>query len=858
MLKLLDIKPDCLQFVSRVRVGSCLANWLLPTKFKRPLVILLDGVTLSFTKDFGSHLIDRDEDSQVDPLVEAGPGNVMANGAWQRDLFTFLENKDWVKQFVWSIEMSDVTVRTSHYEMSIDNGYFESSWSEHVLVLNNSYVKSLLPMTVDDINSDSCCRRTLEVSQFKFSLNRVQQEHHYLFRDEIYGQWNPLFHLNVMNVVRSVKAIIRKLKKPHAQPSPPSDRTSLLYFDFTGRISVGCLLSNEGQSMELRAGDFSVVRPAKQRLSIKSNSIMLLCDENEIASFDVSFHLHGPRFHCTNSFLHFFVQTIQILYLPESECSSIMNREDFIGANFVMKKNRILSLAFGKIRITFPYKYDFADTFNERFITTTKWLRKLHGRKSHSDSVSFDISLDVRSVSLELEDDPFEVKLRNNYELLEDEHLESVKRQQAFDETIEKLWLSRKVTEKAVNKMRLELEKKKHEIYIKRHKQLYQSPTRKRKIFQVQADTLSVKLAADITLTSQEKMIRIIKTDLDPVSPFPEDLHFSSMWCRQMLASIGSLVCKLRNFPQPMMEMSSMCLSGRILGAEQEASQRSRRTCYVDMGPEGEAVTMERTMPSLKIYHDVKLKASSLSYCHGATWDPILAQLSLCFEKIIKPSRDPSPTLPWWDKMRHLFHGRLIIESPSLSLFFHASLDPYNSTELIEIAFTKSKIDWLIGKILIKGNIEMLVHTASKYDECKIVQLPNTSAQIYLNWDCVGNPYDHHSAVPCAPDKLPEYSSNQQHDSYRAFRSQSLNVKLSLESRSHHDVMDIPAILLYSNSMRWFENQKQIFTGLTRLTRRGKYFGNYKPRKMQFSRLFRKIQVAVMLHKFKVSLCILR
>ena len=77
-----------------------------------------------------------------------------------------------------------------------------------------------------------------------------------------------------------------------------------------------------------------------------------------------------------------------------------MNRDDFIGANFVMKKNRILSLAFGRIRITFPYKYDFADTFNERFITTTKWLRQLHGRKSQSESVAFDVSLDVRHVSV--------------------------------------------------------------------------------------------------------------------------------------------------------------------------------------------------------------------------------------------------------------------------------------------------------------------------------------------------------------------------------------------------------------------------------------------------------------------------
>lgn len=542
-----------------------------------------------------------------------------------------------------------------------------------------------------------------------------------------------------------------------------------------------------------------------------------------------------------------------MLYLPESECSSVMSREDFIGANFVMKKNRVLSLAFGSIRISFPYKYDFADTFNERFITMTKWLRQLHGKKNKSESVAFDVSLDVRHVSMELEDDPFEVKLRNNYELLEDEHSESEKRLQALEETIERLRTKRKVTDKVLNKMRVDLEVKKHEIYIKRHRQLYQTSNQKRKLFQVQAENFSVKLAADITLSSQEKMIRIIRTDLDPVSPFPEDLRFSNMWCRQILLSVSSLICRLRNFPQPMMEMTNMCMSGRILGAEQEAGHRSRRICFVDMGPETPGIAIERTMPSLKIYHDVKMKTTSMSYCHGATWDPVLAQLSLCFEKINKPSRDPSPSLPWWDKMRHIFHGRLIIESQSLSLFFHASLDPYNSTELIEISFTKSTIDWLIGKILIKGNIDLLVHTASKYDECKIVQLPNTSAHIYLNWDCIGNPYDHHSGVPCAPDKLPEYSSNQQHDSYRAFRSQSLNVKLSLESRDVHASSEIPTILLYSNSIRWFENQKQIFAGMTRLTRRGKLFDNNKPRKIQFSRLFRKIQVSVMLHRFKAS-----
>ena len=150
----------------------------------------------------------------------------------------------------------------------------------------------------------------------------------------------------------------------------------------------------------------------------------------------------------------------------------------------------------------------------------------------------------------------------------------------------------------------------------------------------------------------------------------------------------------------------------------------------------------------------------------------MIAQCNLSFEKILHPSRDPSPPLPFWDKMRLMLHGRLTLCVTQLTVLLHASLDPYNTTEEMELTWTDLALDWTLGKIVVKGDLDVYVRTASKYDDCRLLHLPNVKLNIKLVWVCLGDARDHHAALPCAPDKLPEYSSNQQHDSFRAFRSQ--------------------------------------------------------------------------------------
>lgn len=93
----------------------------------------------------------------------------------------------------------------------------------------------------------------------------------------------------------------------------------------------------------------------------------------------------------------------------------------------------------------------------------------------------------------------------------------------------------------------------------------------------------------------------------------------------------------------------------------------------------------------------------------------------------------------------------------------------------MELTWSNLELDWTLGKIIVKGDLDVYVRTASKYDDCRLLHLPNVRLSIKLSWVCLGHPRDHHAAIPCAPDKLPEYTSNQQHDSFRAFRSEVIN-----------------------------------------------------------------------------------
>lgn len=96
----------------------------------------------------------------------------------------------------------------------------------------------------------------------------------------------------------------------------------------------------------------------------------------------------------------------------------------------------------------------------------------------------------------------------------------------------------------------------------------------------------------------------------------------------------------------------------------------------------------------------------------------------------------------------------------------------------------------------------------------------------------------------------------QVHDSFRAFRSQNVNLRIVLETKPVFNQsptnLDCPMLVLFGSTLRWFENLKLILSGVTRPTRRGKIFNNVRPRKIQLSRHYKKVHLLMGLHKFQV------
>ncbi|CAK1581481.1 unnamed protein product [Parnassius mnemosyne] len=687
------------------------------------------------------------------------------------------------------------------------------------------------------------CQRSDEISSNFFHVRLARIEHvpskernsallDFQFLETIDFEWSANMHLKILTFVRAVKVFQKELKvikmgkinmeDTNTKKGKPLDwRVS-----FKGDTNLVLLLSEENH-MVFATDDMTIGYEHEAGLSIAWSQLKMILNGDELVT------VHG---YC----------------MERAADDPDVRVERKANESFVLPWNKVWAVNVDSVRVIFPYKHRFAEAVQGDFVSLFKWLKIVHDIKKKpftADSpLPSDLHIKIEELLIEMSDDPFEVKLRDNYELLEDEYKESEKRRTMLDAKVQELCKPHLFLPAGkVEELYAALRQKDAQIYVQRCRA---APPPRTRLVACCVSALRLLALADPSVHGAARAQARLR-DLDRDSPWPEDgIEFTTLWCRSISVQCSLWQIRLRDFPQPLLSMSELRLWGTLLAAEEQPPPRAVRTVIIDQGAPWGEFELERSMMPLKWYYDLCCEMSEYSYAFGPCWEPVIAHCNLAFDQVSRPSLDPSAPLAWWDKVRLLMHGRLTVNCNKFTCLLHVSLDPYNTTEEMEVTWNDLVLDWTNGKLLFLGELNVFVRTASKYDDCRVLRVPALRLCVKLGWQCVGEPRDHHAVAPCAPTRLPEYSSNQEHDSYRAFRSQGLELHLSYDTKPVEG--DGPVLLLYGSTLRWFESLKLILSGITRPTRRGRVFRNVRPRKPQLSRHYRNVSVSLTLHNLQV------
>ncbi|XP_074535458.1 bridge-like lipid transfer protein family member 2 isoform X3 [Halichoeres trimaculatus] len=519
--------------------------------------------------------------------------------------------------------------------------------------------------------------------------------------------------------------------------------------------------------------------------------------------------------------------------------------------------NRVWVLSCPSMSVEFPYQYDFSNTF-DMAISVQKWLKTLHRSQSQDATeqrLPPDLVFKISQFSFVFLDDVFEIKLRDNYELMKDESKESAKRLQLLDKKVADLRKQHGelLPARKIEELYSSLEKKHIEIYIQRSRRLYANTPMRKSLLTWTVSDLELVALADHSLHGPERVREQLR-DIDGVSPFPRDgLPLVVQWCRAVKFKLAAFLVRIRDYPRYLFEIRDWDLSGRLIGTEQDGQTRAHRKETVPLGPPWGDVTVHRNIPPLKFYYDFKSNISLYTIVWGPCWDPAWTLIGQSVDLLTKPTADPSPALAWWDKSRLLLHGRWMMDIEQANLHQLATEDPYNTTENLHWEWSRLSFDWNPGQFVFKGDLDVNVRTASKYDDICFLHLPNLCMTLDLQWLCHGNPHDHHAVMLCCAESVAELTSGQPHDSYRAFRSENLNLSITMDLNQHcGSEAPQPRILLYSSTLRWMQNFWATWTGVSRPICRGKLFHSLRPvrkklgqhyKQMSYTAAFPQLQV---------------
>ncbi|XP_012693346.2 protein KIAA0100 isoform X2 [Clupea harengus] len=669
-------------------------------------------------------------------------------------------------------------------------------------------------------------------------------------------QWTPSDHMFIYQHITETKAswsTLSSAMRPFEGQEPEEEQETDTMAD-----SSTCSTEKRVLSLSLELKSSSLTASVGEQ-----NFILLQADTLSLSKRAGSVQAKSPRvvFNFDGNDIFTFLDS-ELQMLEELE-EMRPHRDHF--PFLATASNRVWLFTIPSVGVEFPYQYNFSQTFDQA-IGVQKWLKTLHQsstggggsgatQPAEAQRLPPDLLIRISQFSFVFLDDVFEIKLRDNYELMKDESKESAKRLQLLDRKVAELRKQHGelLPARKIEELYTSLERKHIEIYIQRSRRLYaNTPMRKSLLTWTVAD-LELVVLADQALHGPERVREQLR-DIDSVSPFPRDgLPLAVQWCRAFRFNLSAYLVRIRDYPRYLFEIRDWALSGRLVGAEQDGHPRARRRQIVRLGQPWGDVTVLRNMPPLKFYYDVESDISLYTIVWGPCWDPAWTLIGQVVDLLTKPTADTSPPLAWWDKSRLLLHGRWQMDIEQANLHQLATEDPYNTTENMHWEWMKLNFHWKPGQFVYRGDLDVNVRTASKYDDICFLHLPNLCMTLDLQWLCHGNPHDHHSVQLCCAENEADVTSGQSHDSYRAFRSENLNLSMTMDHNQHCGTEPCqPRILLYSSTLRWMQNFWATWTGVSRPICRGKLFHSLRPlrkklgqhyKQMSFTAAFPQLQV---------------
>lgn len=671
-------------------------------------------------------------------------------------------------------------------------------------------------------------------TEIQFNRAECAQQGHLevTLQDGIFVSWSMAVHMCVHQVLSHVLSLTQKyqalMKGESSGESKRAAKTFNLSASVRGRIQLEMHLQN----------DHRVFFTALEALLRKSDlQTCFLCPR-----IDIFFDGHD-------------VFLLEGINISSQDAKGRFRSERASAKMLESTTNRACSVTFDKFHIVFPYQYNFAECFQE-LKNVNKWRKIMYRRNpsqvDSAEKIAPDLLIAAKTFLVQLCDDPFEVKLRHIYETQCDVEIMSEKRQSALDQRIDDLQRTQGlIPASKIEELYFLLSQKTSVDYIQRIKSLFEDSPLRTNLLSWTMDSLEIFALADTSYHEKEKILKHMK-EIDPDSPIPdeENLNFVSLFCRTISANAEKLTFQMRDFPHSMLDIRDLHVWGRLIGAEQLGAPKARRSAVIDMGNPWGSLSIERNMPQMKFYHDFSADVVSFDISYGPCWEPTMAQVNLALNKITRPSVDPSPPLPFWDKIRLLLHGRLTISVQQSRWLYHASLDPYNTTEFMDWTWSNFLLDWTNAKWILHGDLDVYSKTASKYNDCRLLRLPNLRLSIHLEWFCCGDPNDHHSAMPSAPEKLLEFDIKD-YDSYKMFRSRNLGISFRFEvGPMEENKEDIPCCLFYASTLRWMDKIKMCINRVSRPIKRGPLYRTMFPRKRALTRHIQNVRMMIDFPKF--------